>query len=106
LQVVEQNYRYDLLTPSKLLEKYVGKAITVYRYNEKTGTDEKKTAEVLSVEGGVTLRIDGEVVVAAAGSSAPGPAWRYAFQRCPARCCRSRRWSGCSTMTAPNNGWS
>ncbi|MDF3066736.1 MAG: hypothetical protein K0R38_2337 [Polyangiaceae bacterium] len=60
-EVLEQNYRYDLLTPAKLLEKYVGRSINVYRYNEKTGTEEKKTAEVLSVEGGVTLRIDGEV---------------------------------------------
>ena len=83
LQVLEQNYRYDLLTPSKLLEKYVGRTITVYRYNEKTGTEEKKTAEVLSVEGGVTLRIDGEVVVAAGGPSASGPAWRYAFPEVP-----------------------
>lgn len=83
LQVLEQNYRYDLLTPSKLLEKYVGKAITVYRYNAKTGTEEKKTAEVLSVEGGVTLRIDGEVVVAAGGPSASGPAFRYAFPEVP-----------------------
>jgi hypothetical protein len=60
-EVLEQNYRYDLLTPAKLLEKYVGRSISVYRYNEKTGTEEKKSAEVLSVEGGVTLRIDGEV---------------------------------------------
>jgi hypothetical protein len=83
LRVLEQNYRYDVLTPGKLLEKYVGRAITVYRYNEKTGTEEKKTAEVLSVEGGVTLRIDGEVVVAAGGPSAAGPAWRYAFPEVP-----------------------
>ena len=81
-EVLEQNYRYDLLTPAKLLEKYVGKQIGVYRYNEKTGTEEKKQAEVLSVEGGVTLRIDGEV------SSAPGPTssgggWRYAFADVP-----------------------
>jgi hypothetical protein len=60
-EVLEQNYRYDLLTPAKLLEKYVGRTINVYRYSEKTGTEEKRTAEVLSVEGGVTLRIDGEV---------------------------------------------
>src|SRR5689334_22190053 len=36
-EVLEQNYRYDLLTPAKLLEKYVGKQIAVYRYNERTG---------------------------------------------------------------------
>jgi hypothetical protein len=60
-EVLEQNYRYDLLTPQKLLEKYVGKQVSVYRYNERSGVEEKKQAEVLSVEGGVTLRIDGEV---------------------------------------------
>jgi hypothetical protein len=79
LQVLEQNYRYDLLSPSKLLEKYVGKNITVYRYDEKTGQDVKKSAEVLSVEGGVVLRIDGEVTAPAAGQGA----WRYAFPEVP-----------------------
>jgi hypothetical protein len=74
-EVLEQNYRYDLLTPAKLLEKYVGKQISVYRYNERTGTEEKKTAEVLSVEGGVTLRIDGEVTTNFQG--------RYAFAEVP-----------------------
>lgn len=62
LTVLEQNYRYDLLTPEKLLEKYVGKKLRVARYNEKLGTDEIKDAEVLAVEGGPVLRIDGEVV--------------------------------------------
>jgi hypothetical protein len=61
LEVLEQNYRYDLLTPEKLLEKYVGKRVKVVRYNEKLGTDEVKVADVLSVENGPTLRIDGEV---------------------------------------------
>ncbi|MBI1822951.1 MAG: DUF4139 domain-containing protein [Nitrospirae bacterium] len=31
LQVLEQNYEYDLLTPQKLLDKYVGKQIKVLR---------------------------------------------------------------------------
>lgn len=75
-QVLEQNYRYDLLTPAKLLEKYVGKRISVYRYDEKTGSEEKKTADVLSVQGGVTLRIDGEVT-----TDFPG---RFGFSEVPA----------------------
>jgi hypothetical protein len=62
LAVLEQNYRYDLLTPEKLLEKYVGKRVKVVRHNEKLGTDEILPAEVLAVEGGPVLRIDGEVV--------------------------------------------
>lgn len=73
--VLEQNYRYDLLTPAKLLEKHVGKRVYVYRYHDKTGVEEKKEAQVLSVEGGVTLRIDGEVTTGFQG--------RFAFKELP-----------------------
>ncbi|MFZ5896268.1 MAG: DUF4139 domain-containing protein [Myxococcota bacterium] len=76
LHVFEQNYRYDLLTPQKLLEKYVGKRLRVVRYNEKLGTEESKEAEVLAVEGGPVLRIDGEVVTGFSG--------RYVFPELPA----------------------
>jgi hypothetical protein len=31
LTVMEQNYQYDLLSPQKLLEKYVGRTVKVYR---------------------------------------------------------------------------
>jgi hypothetical protein len=76
LRVVEQNYRYDLLTPETLLKKYVGQQIKVIRYNEKLGTDEQKTAEVLAAEKGVVLRIDGELTY-----DFPG---RYVFPSVPA----------------------
>jgi hypothetical protein len=75
LTVLEQNYRYDLLSPQKLLEKYVGKTIKVYRYNEKLGTDEAKTAEVLAQQDGVVLRIDGQLTYDFHG--------RYAFPELP-----------------------
>ena len=62
LAVLEQNYRYDLLTPQKLLEKHVGKKVRVWRWNEKLGKDEPFDAEVLSVAGGQTvMKINGEV---------------------------------------------
>ena len=61
MSVLEQNYQYDLLNPQKLLEKYVGRSVTVYRTNPVTGVDEPREAEVLSVNGGPILRIDGEV---------------------------------------------
>jgi hypothetical protein len=67
LEVLEQNYRYDLLTPEKLLEKYVGKQVKVVRYNEKLGVEETKLADVLSVENGPVLRIDGEVTSGVSG---------------------------------------
>ncbi|HYP78359.1 MAG TPA: DUF4139 domain-containing protein [Polyangiaceae bacterium] len=75
LTVLEQNYRYDLLSPDTLLKKYVGKTIKVYRYNEHTGVEEEKQAELLSVEGGVVLRIDGQITSNFAG--------RYAFPSVP-----------------------
>lgn len=80
-------YRYDLLTPSKLLEKCVGKRLTVDRYDEKTGTEENNVAGLLSVEGGatLTLRIDGEVTSPSRGASP----WRFAFP-CRARCFRDQ----------------
>ncbi len=75
LSVLEQNYRYDLLSPQKLLEKYVGKTIKVYRYNEKTGTEDAFDAEVLAVEKGTVLKINGEVTY-----NFPG---RFAFPEVP-----------------------
>jgi hypothetical protein len=61
LHVLEQNYRYDLLSPQKLLEKYVGKHVKVYRRNEKTGAEDVFDAEVLSVAQGTVMRINGEI---------------------------------------------
>ncbi|MFW6199249.1 MAG: DUF4139 domain-containing protein [Gemmatimonadota bacterium] len=61
LQVLEQNYQYDLLNPRKLLEKYVGREVTVYRTNPETGEEEGITAEVLSVDEGPILRIGDEI---------------------------------------------
>ncbi|MGD8276876.1 MAG: DUF4139 domain-containing protein [Gemmatimonadota bacterium] len=61
LRVLEQNYQFDLLNPQKLLEKYVGRTVTVYRTNPQTGVDEPVTAEVLSVNGGPILKIGDEV---------------------------------------------
>ena len=75
LSVLEQNYRYDLLTPETLLKKYVGKTVKVYRYDESTGKDEEKQAELLSVEGGTVVKIDGQVT-----ANFPG---RFAFPEVP-----------------------
>lgn len=75
LSVLEQNYRFDLLSPETLLKKSLGKTINVYRYNEKLGTEEVKSAEVLAVENGVVLRIDGQVTSNFSG--------RFAFPEVP-----------------------
>jgi len=61
LSVLEQNYRYDLLTPQTLLEKYVGKRVRAYRYHEQTGKEDVVDADLLSVEGGAVMRINNEI---------------------------------------------
>lgn len=61
LSILEQNYQYDLLSPEKLLEKYVGKKVKVYRWNDVTGKDEEREAEVLSTQGGAILKIGNEI---------------------------------------------
>jgi hypothetical protein len=48
LQVLEQNYEYDLLNPQKLLDKYVGKEVKLYTKNPYTEREETVTATLLS----------------------------------------------------------
>jgi len=76
LRVLEQNYRYDILTPEKLLEKYVGKKVKIYRFNETTGKDELHEAEVLAAEQGTVLKIGNEITYGFPG--------RLAFPKVPA----------------------
>jgi hypothetical protein len=73
--VLEQNYRYDLLSPKTLLEKHVGEKIKIYRYDEKLGTEQVKEAEIVAAENGVVLRVDGEL-----SYDLPG---RFAFPKLP-----------------------
>jgi hypothetical protein len=56
-RVVEQNFDFDLLTPEKLLEKYLGRQVEVVRTHPTTGAETREPAEVLSVAGGVVLRL-------------------------------------------------
>ncbi len=61
--IVEQNFDYDLLSPSKLMEKAVGKTITIVRVNPATGAETREQATVLAVNGGVVLRIGNRIEV-------------------------------------------
>lgn len=57
LSVLEQNFDFDLLTPQKLLEKYVGHSVSIIRTNPATGAETTEQAEVLSSNSGVVLKI-------------------------------------------------
>lgn len=57
LSVNEQNFHFDLLSPQKLLEKYVGNYVSIIRTNPVTGAEMTESAQVLSANQGVVLKI-------------------------------------------------
>jgi hypothetical protein len=60
--ILEQNYEYDLLSPSKLLDKYVGRELKLYSKNPYTDKEEIVTATLLSNnEGRPVFRIGNEI---------------------------------------------
>jgi hypothetical protein len=61
--IVEQNFDFDLLSPSKLMEKAVGKTVTIVRVNPATGAETRELAKVLATNGGVVLQIGERVEV-------------------------------------------
>ena len=63
LEVVEQNFDYDLLTPDKLMQSAVGQEIGLVRINPGTGREETQRATVLAANEGVVLRVGGRVEV-------------------------------------------
>lgn len=67
LQVLEQNFDFDLLTPQKLLEKYVGQQVTVIRTNPTTGAETEEAATVLSAQDGVVLKIGNRIETGISG---------------------------------------
>jgi hypothetical protein len=61
LEIIEQNYEYDLLNPQKLLDKYVGKEVKLYYRNPYTEREEIVTATLLSNNGSPIFRIGDEI---------------------------------------------
>jgi hypothetical protein len=57
LTLIEQNFDFDLLTPAKLLEKYVGRNVRIIRTHPTTGAESFENATVLAANNGVVLKI-------------------------------------------------
>jgi hypothetical protein len=55
--VFEQNFDFDLLTPAKMLEKYVGRTVRIVKTHPQTGAETVETAQVLSANDGIVLKI-------------------------------------------------
>ena len=65
LRILEQNYQYDLLNPAKLLDKFVGRDLTLVlrRYQNNTESFEPVQATLLANNGGQVWRINGQIVI-------------------------------------------
>ncbi|HRE18692.1 MAG TPA: hypothetical protein PLW86_16755, partial [Rhodocyclaceae bacterium] len=70
--LLEQNYEFDLLTPHALLNKYVGKEITVIRSHPTTGVETPEKATVLATNDGVVLRYADRIETGVSGRIAFG----------------------------------
>ena len=65
--LLEQNFDFDLLTPAKLLEKYVGQTVRVVKTNPRTGVETVESAQVLAAAQGVVLKIGDRIETGAPG---------------------------------------
>ena len=74
-RLLEQNFDFDLLTPQKLLEKYVGREVSVIRTHPTSGAETRETATVLATNGGVVLKFADRIE--------PGVPGRLAFPGVP-----------------------
>ena len=61
--IIEQNFDFDLLTPTKLMEKAIGQTVTLVRTNPATGSETRERATVLSTAGGVVVQIGDRIEV-------------------------------------------
>ncbi len=79
LSVIEQNYEYDLLEPAKLLNKYVGKEVTLVRtyMDNNTTKHEEIKATLLANNNGPVWRIGNDIVTGVFAES-------YRFPEVPA----------------------
>jgi hypothetical protein len=71
LSVLEQNYEYDLLDPQKLLQKYVGREVTLVRAEQESNSTKytETKALLLSDNNGPVWKIGNEIVTGMASDS-------------------------------------
>lgn len=65
--ILEQNYEYDLISPSKLMEKYVGKQVYLQNFNNEINLG-RTPAELLSVNEGPVFKVGNEIYLGHPGN--------------------------------------
>ncbi len=63
ITIVEQHFDFDLLTPTKMMEKAVGQEVTLVRTSPGTGAETREKALVLATNEGVVLKIGERIEV-------------------------------------------
>jgi hypothetical protein len=63
VEVVEQNFDFDLLSPEAMMEKAVGESVTLVRVNPASGAETRERALVLAANEGVVVRIGDRIEV-------------------------------------------
>lgn len=63
ITIIEQNFDFDLLTPTKMMEKAVGQEVTLVRTSPGTGAETREKALVLATNEGVVLKIGEHIEV-------------------------------------------
>jgi len=81
LSLLDQSFAFDLLSPQRILEKSLGETVWIVRSHPQTGEETEVEAELLSVAGGVVLRIGERIETGNASGSAAGG--RIAFRGVP-----------------------
>lgn len=75
ISVLEQNFDFDLLTPVKLLDKSVGKTLTLIKTHPENGKQTTHRAKILATNAGVVAEVDGKIMT--------NPEGQYVFDSLP-----------------------
>lgn len=67
LRILEQNFEFDLISPEKLMEKYVGKDVRLINKDNELSFFEQP-AKLLSVNGGAVFDIEGDIYLGHPGN--------------------------------------
>lgn len=65
--IIEQNYEYDLMSPAKLMEKYVGKQVKLVNFSNEIGFTEV-TADLLSTNEGTVFKVGDQIYLGHPGT--------------------------------------
>lgn len=77
LELIEAGYQTEPLSPSVLLEHYVGQTVTLIRTEPDTGAEQTSSGKLLSAQGPV-FEVEGRIETGGANSP-----WRIAFDQLP-----------------------